>query len=150
MSEEFDSFFERLGKVWVPMINPPELGTVPLDAGRVSDAELSDWLGKCTAWYAYAQSQLGLVEARKLIIQRRFNRLINDKIVEQVLKQRTYELQVAAAIREDDGLIRLQEEITELEAQGALWSRMSRAYESYAQLFQRESDKRRWSREKGG
>lgn len=147
---EFGEFSRRLGKVWVPVVDPPELGTVPLDAGRMNDAELSEWLGKCSAWYSYAQSQLGLGEAQKLLIQRRFNRLINEKIVEQGVKQRTYELQMADASRGDENLARLQDEVTELEARVALWSRMSRAYEGYVRLFSQEADKRRWSREKGG
>jgi len=108
---------------------------------------LSEWLGKCTAWLSYAQTQLGLAEAQKALLQRRFSRLANELIVSKQVKQRTYELQVAEVAKDREDLVRLQEEIAILEAQGALWSRMSRAYEAYCRLFEGERDKRKWSKE---
>jgi len=113
----------------------------------MSPAELSEWLGKCTAWFGYAQSQLGLAEAQRALVQRRFSRIANELIVSQQVKQRTYELQVAEVARSKPELLELQEKIAELEAQCALWSRMSRAYEAYVRLFSEERDKRKWARE---
>lgn len=145
--KSFVEFLERLGPIWSPCTEPPELGSVPLDAGRMGAGELSEWLGKCTAWLSYAHSQLGLAEARRALLQRRFSRIVNELVVSQGVKQRTYELQVAEVMKEKPDLVSLQEEIAELEAQCALWSRMTRAYEQYVTLFRDESNKRRWSKE---
>ena len=144
---EIEAFLKKLGPIWSPVTDPPELGTVPLDAGRMSPDELSGWLGKCTAWLTYAQSQLGLAEAQKTLVQRRFSRMANELVVTKKVKQRTYELQVAEVAIEREDLIRLQEEIGELEAKVALWSRMARAYEAYVKLFADERDQRKWRKE---
>ena len=144
---EFETFLEKQGTIWVPSANPPELGTVPLDPGRIGPAELSEWLGKCAAWLSYAQSQLGLAEAQKALLQRRFSGLANSLIVAKQVKQRTYELQVAEVAKDREDLVRLQDELAALEARAALWSRMSRAYEVYVKLYQAEADKRKWSKE---
>ena len=146
MTTEFDELVAKMGKVWVPCKNPPDIGDVPLDAGRMSGAELSDWLGKTTAWYSYAQMQLGLSEARRLLLQKRFGRLVNEHIVAGQLKERTYELQVAGALRINPELRPLQVEIAELEAQGEIWSRSARAYEAYLTLFREEGNRRRWDK----
>jgi len=143
-------FLERLGKVWVPMTDPPETGTVPLDSGRLSDAELSEWLGKCTAWLAYAHSQLGIAEAQKTLVHKRFTRAANAKVIEGGVKQKTYDLQISEVMLNDPMLQRLEEEVTEQEARISLWNRMAKAYDSYVRLFSGEVDKRKWTREKGG
>lgn len=144
---EVEGFLKKLGPIWSPVTEPPELGTVPLDAGRMSPDELSEWLGKCTAWLTYAHSQLGLAEAQKTLVQRRFSRMANELVVSKKVKQRTYELQVAEVAIEREDLIRLQEEIGELEAKVVLWTRMGKAYEAYTKLFFEERDKRKWSKE---
>lgn len=139
-------FFKSLGPVWTPVLQPPELGSVPLDVGRMSESELVDWWGKCTAWLSYAHSQLGLVEAQKSLLQRRFARIANELIVSKQVKQRTYELQVAEVAKESKDLPNLQEGLAQLEAKVALWSRMARAYDAYCVLFQKEIERRRWER----
>lgn len=133
--------------MWTPSANPPELGTVPLDPGSIGNAELSEWLGKCTAWLSYAHSQLGLAEAQRALLQRRFSRIANELIVSKQVKQRTYDLQLAEVARDREDLLRLQEELADLEAKIALWSRMARAYETYVTLFSKEAEARRWRRE---
>ena len=144
---EIEEFLKKLGPIWSPVTDPPELGTVPLDAGRMSPDELSGWLGKCTAWLTYAQSQLGLAEAQKTLVQRRFSRMANELVVTKKVKQRTYELQVAEVAIEREDLIRLQEEIGELEAKVVLWTRMTKAYEAYTKLFFEERDTRKWHKD---
>ena len=138
---------EGLGSVWVPSTEPPELGSVPLDVGRMSGVELTEWLSKCTSWLAYAHSQLGLAEAQRALIQRRFSRIVNELVVAQQVKQRTYELQIAEVAKDRSDLLELQEHIAELEAQCAIWGRMARAYEVYVKLFSDERNKRKWSGE---
>jgi len=146
MTTDFEDLVAKMGKIWVPSKNPPDVGDVPLDAGRLSGAELSEWLGKTTAWYSYAQMQLGLTEGRKSLLQKRFIRLVNDQIVASQLKERTYELQVAGALRNNPELRPLQVEIAELEAQSEIWGRTARAYEAYLDLFREEGNRRRWDK----
>lgn len=143
MDKEFEGFIAELGKVWSPVIDPPDVGTVPSDVGMMDPTKLAEWLGKCTAWLAYAQSQLGLVEAQKALLSRRFNRIVNEAIVTKQAKQRTYDLQVAEVAKDDKSLLELQENIGKLEAKVALWSRMARAYEAYVKFFTDERERRR-------
>jgi len=146
MTTEFEELVAKMGKIWVPCKNPPDVGDVPLDAGRMSSTELAEWLGKTTAWYSYAQMQLGLTEARKALLQKRFHRLVNEEIVSAQLKERTYELQIAGALHNNPTLRPLQVEIAELEAQSEIWNRATRAYEAYLNLFREEGNRRRWDK----
>jgi len=144
---DIENLLKKVGPIWTPTLEPPELGTVPLDAGRMSGEELSSWLGKCSAWLSYAYSQLGLSEAQKSLVQRRFSRIVNELIVTKQVKQRTYELQVAEVLAGNKDLVVLQEEIADLDGRIMLWSRMVKAYETYQHLFFDERDRRKWSRE---
>ena len=144
---DIEGLLQKVGPIWTPTLEPPELGTVPLDAGRMSGEELSSWLGKCSAWLSYAYSQLGLTEAQKSLVQRRFSRIVNELIVTKQVKQRTYELQVAEAMTGSKDLVVLQEEVTDLDAKIALWSRMVKAYETYLHLFFDERDVRKWRKD---
>jgi hypothetical protein len=144
--QEFVEWLKKQGKVWSPVMDPPEVETVPVDPGRLPPAAISEWIGKTTAWYAYAQSQMSLAEAQQKILQRRFSRLVNDLIVSGGLKQRTYDLQVAEAINKNPGLVPLQDDLSQLEAAVAMWSRMARAYEAYITMFRDEANRRRWDK----
>ena len=135
-----ESLLKKIGwdKVWVPNSSPPDLGTVPLDFPRMSSTEVGEWQSKCTAWLSYAIIQEGLANSHHKELRREFARRVNETIVREGIKQRTYDLQVAEAVDKDPNLAKVQEEIASWDSVEHMWSRAQEAYKSYTQLCRDE------------
>ena len=133
-----ESVIQRLGKVWVPNNDPPEVGSVPVEVNEMGWNDLGHWQSVCTAWVSYSHMQIGLSDARLTVLSKRLSQRVNSIIVQEDIKQRTYDLQVEEAISHDPALKTMQEEGAELTGVVSFWGRAAKAYEAYVTLFDRE------------
>ena len=116
-----DPVIQRLGKVWVPNQNPPEVGTVPVDINSMGWDEIGHWQSVCSSWLSYSHMQLGLSEARLTVLSKKFSQSVNSIIVKEDIKQRTYDLQVEEAVTYEPNLQTMQTEVAELSGIVSFW-----------------------------